>query len=657
MTTSWPRRLAGGLTALAAIVSVGAAPPPAVAQAAGRLDLVAQTLFIADEPAQIVLRVSGAPKTARLRFSIHAGPKRTRDAVREHHEAPPDNGDRIANFECTLDGDCREQAVLEVGSEGIVTVTLLDEVLGESLRRDEGALPFIVRLLGPDDEELDTIATSLLVLPERPAHEIGLAFLSALPAPVALQPDRSLELTVEALLESTETLASRPNLPVTVEIRPESLEALEQVDREALAEVLVVLEGRSLFRAPWVDLDEEAWRVANEFARVVAQYALGNDTFERITGSPPTGVVRLDTDATPATLGLLRAAGATAVVADNAQLTARTRRLTTSQPFQLVDDNGVAMPTVRIDDELHVTLAEPDAELAGYRALAELAIQAHAATTDLGVLLDLNALNPVALDIVLNGVTRRSGLDITTVEGLVSRGLARTGGQPVRGDLQPTLAPDVSELAGDLRAAATSIGTLAAMLEPELDAIAPMQTQLHAAVSTDLAIDEARGYPAVVVDDVRATTAGIGIPRSNRITLTDRRTDLPLTIVNNQPVPLNVELILSAEKLRFPEGERLTLRLRPGDNALVIPVETLASGDARVTATVVSPDGLIELGTGTVDIRSTAISGIGLVISIVALVILGGWWIRTIFRVRRNRAAATVSTAPDNAPAQSEGGS
>ena len=92
--------------------------------------------------------------------------------------------------------------------------------------------------------------------------------------------------------------------------------------------------------------------------------------------------------------------------------------------------------------------------------------------------------------------------------------------------------------------------------------------------------------------------------------------------------------------------------LAPGDNEITVRVETLASGDARVTVAITSPGGQLELHEGVIDIRSTAISGLGLVISIIALIVLGGWWVRTIRRVRRNRAAATVAATDQTADAE-----
>ncbi len=620
-------------------------PEPASAQGGGRLDLVAQTLFVDENPVELVLRVGGAPDGTRLEITILRTPLLTRDDVRAAHDTAPVGGSRLSFFDCPLDGEC-DQAVVEFGAGGLITVTFEDELIGEALRRNRGALPLIVRLIDDNREELDSFTTSLLVLDEPADTELRVAFVSTIAAPVALQTDRSLRLDIDRLLASASALRARPLLPVTIELRPETLDALRRLDPGRLDTLLEILRGRPMMRTPWVDIDEEAWRRADEAENVVAQYALGNDTLEAITTDSPTGLVRLDPDATAETLGLLRTVGASAVIVRDDQLSISTKTRIGPHPFQLVDDNGVAIPAMRIDDDLQTTLADPDAELGGYQALAELAITARSAPDDLAIVLDLDEIDPDALDILLDGITARPELTTTGLEQVFEMDPARTtSGTLVRGSLVPTEPPDVAILAAELRTAATSVDTLAAMVAPEEDPITPLRTLLRAAVSADLTTDDARAYAETVFDAVLAGTAGLEIAPSERITLTDRRTDLPLTVVNRQPLPINVELLLSAEKLRFPDGDRLTLTLRPGETDLTIPVETLASGDARVTATLISPGGLFELGSGTVDIRSTAISGLGLVISVIALLILGAWWIRTILRVRRNRAAATVSAA------------
>jgi hypothetical protein len=661
---------AGGIVGSLAAVGILASTPvfatTAHAQNSSRLDLEAQTLFIDEDPAEIVVRVSGAPETARLRFTIYDDPVLTRAEVRDHHRNPPATGGRLADFECTLDGDCRDQATMIQGPDGIRTVTLDDDAIGEALRGNAGALPFVVRLLDDDDRTLDQLATSLLVLDDRPPtvsgpRRVWIAFTSQVIAPVALQADLRTVLDTDALLAAAAPLASHPDLTVTTEVRPETLDALDTTDPSMLQELLDIIGGRPLMRGPWVDLDEEAWRVVGESDLVVSQYAIGNDAFERLTGAPPTGLVRLDPDAGTDTLTLLRSAGATAVLVDDDQLSERTLSIDPTQPFQLLDANGVAITALRYDEALHDTLADEDPELAAYRAIAELSVLAEDASTDMGVLLDLDRVDPETLVRLFEGIDTRRSLRVTNIDELTQGALAQLDGETLRGELVPREPTDVSALAADLESATLGVATVARMLEPDTTSVEPLVRQLQAAVSADLDAAAAAEYVDRVEQEVGELTSGVEIPEGERITLTDRRTDLPLTIINRAGLPLNVELLLTAEKIRFPEGDRLELTLDPGETVVTIPVETLASGDARVTASVVSPGGFLELGSGTVDIRSTAISGLGLVISVTALIVLAMWWIRTVLRVRRHRSAATVSAesptedqVPDATPTEGE---
>ena len=645
-----------GLAALALVTSTVVFAGPSVdAQESASLDLISQTLYVDENPAEIVVRVVDAPASGRLRLTIYDTPDHTREAVRDRHETPPVGGGRIADFGCSLDGDCFGQAMMTAGPDDTFTVTLDDTEIGEILRAEPGVLPFVIRLVDDEGRSLDAMSTSLIVSdpeptdsPVEPVDRVRVAFLAQVLAPVARQADLEIDLDTDAVLSAADPLAAFPDLPITTEIIPETLDALSVVDPPALEALLEILDGRPLLRGPWVDLDEEAWRLADESDQVVAHYARGNDTIEDLVGMPPTGLVRLDPDARPETLTLLRSAGATAVVVDDAQLSSTTLATDPDQPFQLLDANGVAITALRFDEALHDTLDHPDPELAAVRAIAELVALTDEATTDLGVLLDLGRIDPATLDLFLDGLflgnsSRDASLGVVNVVALAEGELAQATGGNLRGELLPTETPDVRDLAADLESATVGVATLARMVEPEIDALVPLIDLLQVAVATNLGDATAEDYLARITTEINDLRSGIEILDGERVTLTDRSADLPLTVVNRQSLPLNVELVLTAEKIRFPDGDRIALTLEPGETHITIPVETLASGDARITATIVSPGGFFELSNGTVDIRSTAISGLGLLISVLALLVLGVWWIRTILRVRRNRGAATVS--------------
>ena len=141
-------------------------------------------------------------------------------------------------------------------------------------------------------------------------------------------------------------------------------------------------------------------------------------------------------------------------------------------------------------------------------------------------------------------------------------------------------------------------------------------------------------------------SADFAVLESSRVTLATRSATLPVEIRNDQGLAINVVVRVSSDKLRFPDGEELRLALEPGINEIEIPVETVGSGDARIQISVTSPDGRLDLAAGAVDVRSTAVSGLGLIVSLVSLAILLTWWARTIARVRRQRRAASVSDHP-----------
>ncbi|MEZ5166155.1 MAG: hypothetical protein R2695_06580 [Acidimicrobiales bacterium] len=122
---------------IGAILGIGSPlAVPARAQEAGSLDLKAQTIFVDERPVEFVVRASGAIDDAWLRVEVFGRPRTTRDALREAFAARP-SGTRLSLFECPLEGPC-DAATLTRTADGLVTVTLLDAEIGESLRRAPG---------------------------------------------------------------------------------------------------------------------------------------------------------------------------------------------------------------------------------------------------------------------------------------------------------------------------------------------------------------------------------------------------------------------------------------------------------------------------------------------------------------------------------------
>lgn len=122
-----------------------------------------------------------------------------------------------------------------------------------------------------------------------------------------------------------------------------------------------------------------------------------------------------------------------------------------------------------------------------------------------------------------------------------------------------------------------------------------------------------------------------------RFTLTSREATIPITIVNDGETVVDVIVALSSDKLSFPAGDQLALRLGPGLNSVDVDVEARATGDSLVVVRVLSADGTTELDRTRLTVRSTALSGVGIAIAVVALAFLLIWWVRNHRDLRRDR--------------------
>ena len=146
------------------------------------------------------------------------------------------------------------------------------------------------------------------------------------------------------------------------------------------------------------------------------------------------------------------------------------------------------------------------------------------------------------------------------------------------------------------------------------------------------------------------------LPDQFRITLTSRTSTIPVNITNNLNQPLKVRIEFDSGQLEFLDGDVVNRALPPGVTRLDVRVRALTSGAFPMGITVRSPDSSIELDQTTFDIRSTAVTGVGLVLSIGAGLFLAVWWARHWRGSRRSRHLVPSGAAPAS-PATAVAGS
>ena len=112
---------------------------------------------------------------------------------------------------------------------------------------------------------------------------------------------------------------------------------------------------------------------------------------------------------------------------------------------------------------------------------------------------------------------------------------------------------------------------------------------------------------------------------------------IPVSLRNDAGRPVRVRVLFDSDKLEFRDGESLEVTLTDETTRLDVRVRTLASGASPLDITVTSPDSGVHLANARYTVRSTAVSGVGLVLSLGAGVFLLVWWARHWRDARRSR--------------------
>ena len=610
-----------------------------------RIDLVSQTTFVSEAEVSLTVRLPnlqpGRHMQIRVFRPIH-DPERILDTITN----PPTENPEIANF------DIEDLSEIAVGSGDLFMITLPDDEVGEMLRRSPGAIPVRIDLTDEDQAILDTLVTFVIAEDTTLSARIDLGFVADAQSPLARRAD-SIELDPADAVDRVADAVNNAPAPVLISFAPETLTALADPTTDggqlALDRIRRLLDGHLIPLSPWVSIDEEAWRLTGDPERLIRLFAQGREVTEKLLGRAPMPIARIDADTTADTVAFLRSVGLTGGVVEPSQIDDVALTQADRRPIEVLDANGITVPVLVVDRAFEASLIGEDPELIAQHRFTELLFEAKTVGTDRGILLDLSTVDRVPLVLLIDLFETTDRLGLTSVDDLLARPSARDDtGSVLRVELVAT-PPSSTELAASdlrLRMAEAVLDSYAFMLAPAEGLLAPLRDILTAAMSNELDTDSRRIFADVIFDVVADVTAQVELIDSGRITLASQTAALPVAIHNGANLAMNVTVKTTSEKLRFPDGEELRITLEPGLNELSIPIETVTSGDARIFITVTSPDGHLDLTDGSVNVRSTAISGLGLMVSLVSLAVLLTWWLRTIIRVRRSRRAATVSSTP-----------
>jgi hypothetical protein len=629
------------------------------------MDLISQTAATTSSPAVIHLLIADGLRTADLRARLYA-PVTTRDEMLTMPSTPLIT-EWVIEDARTISTD--EGAVVSV------PVQPPGEDLTSLLSKDARPLPLHLEMIDATGSVVAGLTTFLSRGAEgvvsEPAHGLTVAVILDLRLPPSHLADGGAtvdESSLDRVLRIAEVLSERKDVPLSVVISSETLDALALIGDDISVERLrTALLGRQLLTTTWTSLDLTDWSLAVRLDVVLDGLRRGAEA-TRWAGLEASTVMPLEY---PLTARAVRAVtepaiGVSAFVVDSIPDDGGPLPPVAS----VVGANDARYPVAQVDSLLSAMLQFPDAELGFEMGRAELLRMASAGSPN-SVVVSLSAfaeprldwlrfpnsrgpaalsvanIEPEALALLLEMVAADPALRLATVNevlaqespaGTISVGQADGFDDP--GDFDLYLARRI-QVEQRLEAYESFVGD-----DPFL--VAPLRTLLAVSASELLTTGERTEFLDAVDQQLIQHTTGVEFLGRGPMTVTERSTELPVTLMNNRPDPVTVALELTSDTIDFTHGERSILTLEPGRNDLSVPVEVAASGRTSIRVTVTTPDeaGAIVLTTGTFSVRFADAEGVGFLILILAAAVLATWWLRTLSGRARDAdsCSATVAT-------------
>ncbi len=459
------------------------------------------------------------------------------------------------------------------------------------------------------------------------------------------------------------------HVPVT--IRPdvvtiESLASGSAAGRDAVGELKEAqVAGDELLPTTRLPVDVGALVSAGLTGDLQAELSSGASSLFKLLGEAPSfSTWAFSGEVNTASMAALAGMGATQVAVPDGDLSAlppADNKLTFSQPTELALD-GRNVRAMGADSELSARTAQ--ASVPGQTALVASQVLAELAMVDLeapgdqhGIVLAPppgTVLAPGFLSVVLAGLRGNPLLNAVPLAQLFADVPLATqaNGHPLVRQLEG--AQGVAPLAGTelLATARATVSADSELYGHGSRLVGRLDQQLDLSLSAAFLASQRAAMIGSVLRTAESDLSKVRLPPSISITLTSRQGRLPLTLLSSAGTPVRVLLTLTSEQLSFvvvhfgnvgscrpvnPGSEDCQLILSRATTTLQVPVIVRTSGAFPLALQLATPSGSEEIAAGTDTVRSTAISGVGLILMVSAALFLAVWWARNARHGRRAR--------------------
>jgi hypothetical protein len=648
--------------ATAAAVGAVAVTPPATAQTSSpTFTLAAQTPWVSPGGG-FVMRFNSAnvPPGAQVALTAH-------DTVQSHSafDASVDGG----SLPPTRDRQTYAFDQLPIdpatGQRALIYPTT---ALGNS-----GVFPLEVDMRSADDESLAHFVTHVVVTPVgtngalSAGQPLNVAWVwplqaepayAALPATVNAATVADLDATGRLGRQATQ-LAADTDVPLTLAPSPETLDAWATLAQKApdlgtgVADVRTAALRNQVLAGPFVPLDLPAL-VRGGLQGIVTtststptppgEINRGVATLEKFLGAHVDASTALPGPLDPSSLTILQNANVRQLVLEGDALVPQNEKFTPAHPYKMQTvqgDDTSAVTVVATDDGLErfLTGDQPPALRAAHLLAALAVVAGEQPSISRGVAFanptDWDA-NDTFVAAVLAGLRNNPLLHPTTVQGLIEAVPVATtnnqvDGPPVYRQLAPYTPPAPPVNAAQYAQGVESRDAVAALVGPAdprtQSADRALASSVAAAWTNPRGRANARQLLASITGVVSDYLGQIQVQPQSTVTITSSKAEIPVSFRNTGNDDITVHLRLESDRLLFPNGSNVDVLLPHQHNTTVrVAVETRGSGTAPVTLTVTTQGGLAVGKPTVIKVRSTFVSGVGVFLTVSAVVFLVIWW-------------------------------
>jgi hypothetical protein len=487
-----------------------------------------------------------------------------------------------------------------------------------------------------------------------PAHAPSTADLLARPSSALATPSPA---AVDAVTGTVAAVAAqRPAVPVTLQISGQTVGLLATPAHQTTVNQLGQLATTpavQLTAAPFTPVDATGLVGSGLGTELVLQVARGTSEVAAATGrAAPTAGSDLGAWITgdgvdASTVGALSGLGYHQIVLPSSQLSSTPSDGSTTAPFTLSGARGTQVLAMASDDDLAARFTSDPGNpvLAAHQLAAELAQLYYELPNDISVRAVMAVApsswsdDPRFVDALLTSLQGNPVVRAVTTSQLFSLfptpATCRSGCHLVP---TGTSTPPVTAVRRQ-RAAVDGFGTAAVGQKGLVQQLGDL---VLGGEAETLRSSQQSGVLANAGAAVDAQIGQVACECDQSVTLTARSGRIPITVVSNASYPMAATLVLSSDKLLFPNGQTVwsaPWNLHPHSNVFYVNVTSRASGQFRLAVTLRAPGGALRLTTGELSVRSTSSSVVGVVLTVGAVAVLAVWWVRTSLRRRAARRA------------------